>query len=63
MEEKISLVNVSEGASLTLHGLALIVKKQPQRLCVKILAEELYVPRVHLAKIFQKLSKQTSEDE
>ena len=52
-----SLVNVSEGASLALHSLVLIAKKQPLRMSVKILAEELSVSQAHLAKVFQKLSK------
>jgi len=52
-----SLVNVSEGASLALHGLALIARQQPQRLSVKFLAEELHASQAHLAKVFQKLSK------
>ncbi|MDY6916154.1 MAG: Rrf2 family transcriptional regulator [Candidatus Cloacimonadota bacterium] len=52
-----SLVNVSEGASLALHGMALIARQQPQRLSVKYLAEELHASQAHLAKVFQKLSK------
>lgn len=52
-----SLVNVSEGASLALHGMALIARRQPQRLSVKKLAEELHASQAHLAKVFQKLSK------
>ena len=52
-----SLTNVSEGASLALHSLALIAQKQPERLSVKVLAEELNASQAHLAKVFQKLSK------
>lgn len=52
-----SLVNVSEGASLALHGMALIARQQPQRLSVKYLAEKLHASQAHLAKVFQKLSK------
>ena len=52
-----SLTNVSEGASLALHSLALIAQKQPERMTVKVLAEELNASQAHLAKVFQKLSK------
>lgn len=52
-----SLINLSEGASLALHGLALIAKNQPLRMTVKLLAEELDASQAHLAKVFQKLSK------
>lgn len=52
-----SLVNVSEGASLALHSLVLIVQNQPHRMNVKILAEKLEASKTHLAKVFQKLSK------
>ena len=52
-----SLVNLSEGASLALHGLALIAKNQPLRMNMKVLAEELNASQAHLAKVFQKLSK------
>ena len=52
-----SLVNLSEGASLALHSLALIAQKQPLRMNVKVLAKELNASQAHLAKVFQKLSK------
>ncbi len=52
-----SLINISEGTSLALHGLALIARKAPLRLTVKSLAEELTASQAHLAKVFQKLSK------
>jgi len=52
-----SLVNISEGASLALHGLVLIANKQPQRVNVKTLAKTLNASEAHMAKVFQKLSK------
>lgn len=52
-----NLVNLSEGSFLALHSLALIAQKQPERLTVKALAEELQASQAHLAKVFQKLSK------
>jgi Rrf2 family protein len=52
-----NLINVSEGAFLAMHSLALIAKKQPDRVTVKHLAEELDASQAHLAKVFQKLSK------
>ena len=54
---KMNLLNMSEGAYLALHSLALIAKKQPERLSVKNLAEELNASQAHLAKVFQKLGK------
>jgi len=52
-----SLVNVSEGAYLALHGLAYIAQNTPERVSVKKLAEILHASEAHLAKVFQKLSK------
>jgi len=52
-----NLINISEAASLALHGLILIAKNQPMRMNVKVLAEELNASQTHLAKVFQKLSK------
>ena len=52
-----NLVHVSEGAYLAMHSLALIARKQPERLTVKSLADELDASQAHLAKVFQKLSK------
>ena len=52
-----NLVNLSEGAYLAMHSLALVARKQPDRLTVKHLAEELDASQAHLAKVFQKLSK------
>lgn len=57
MRIKMSLVSVSEGASLALHSLVLVAKNQPNRMNVKVLADELDASRAHLAKVFQKLSK------
>lgn len=53
-----NLINISEAASLALHGLVLIAKNQPMRMNVKVLAEELNASQTHLAKVFQKLSKE-----
>ncbi|MBI9103616.1 MAG: Rrf2 family transcriptional regulator [Spirochaetales bacterium] len=52
-----NLLNISEGAYLAMHSLALIASKQPERLSVKNLAEELNASQAHLAKVFQKISK------
>ena len=52
-----SLINVSEGAFLALHGLALIAKNQPLRVNAKVLARELNASSAHLSKVFQKLGK------
>ena len=52
-----SLLNISEGAFLAMHSLAMIARKQPERLNVKVLAEELNASQAHLAKVFQKLGK------
>ena len=51
------LINISEAASLAFHSLALIAENKPLRMNVKVLAEELDVSHTHLAKVFQKLSK------
>ena len=51
------LINISEAASLALHSMALIARNQPQRMNVKVLARDLDVSQTHLAKVFQKLSK------
>ena len=50
-----SLINVSEGASLALHAMALIARENGRRLKVKDLAERLDASRAHMAKVFQKL--------
>ena len=52
-----SLINISEGASLALHSLALITARKPQKLNVKTLADRLDASPAHLAKVLQKLSK------
>ncbi|MDO9577175.1 MAG: Rrf2 family transcriptional regulator [Candidatus Cloacimonadales bacterium] len=52
-----SLVNVSEGSYLALHGLAYIAQYTSDRLSVKKLAKVLHASEAHLAKVFQKLSK------
>ena len=52
-----NLINISEAASLALHGLVLIAKNQPMRMNVKTLSVELNASQTHLAKVFQKLSK------
>jgi Rrf2 family transcriptional regulator, nitric oxide-sensitive transcriptional repressor len=52
-----SLVNVSEGSYLALHGMAYIAQNTPERISVKKLAEILHASEAHLAKVFQKLSK------
>src|SRR6056297_3101043 len=52
-----SLINISEGSSLALHGIAIVAIKSPERVTVKALAEILNASVAHLAKIFQRLSK------
>lgn len=51
-----SLIRVSEGASLALHAMALIAGDQSERLKVKDLSERLDASRAHMAKVFQKLA-------
>jgi len=50
-------INISEGASLALHGLAIVAQQSPQKVTVKCLAAKLDASEAHLAKIFQRLSK------
>ena len=52
-----NLINISEAASLALHGLVLIAKNQPMRMNVKTLSIELNASQTHLAKVFQNLSR------
>jgi Rrf2 family protein len=52
-----SLVNISEGSSLALHGIAIVAIKNPERINVKSLAKLLDASVAHLAKIFQRLVK------
>jgi len=51
------LINISEAASLALHGLAIVAQKNPNKVNAKYLAEKLNASEAHLAKIFQRLSK------
>lgn len=51
------ILNVSEAASIALHGLAIIAHIQPNRMNVKKLASKLNASEAHVAKVFQKLSK------
>jgi len=51
-----SLIRISEGASLALHAMALIAADQSERLKVKDLSEKLGASRAHMAKVFQKLA-------
>ena len=51
------LINISEGSSLAMHGLALIANETPKRLNIKYLAKRLKASEAHLAKVFQQLSK------
>ena len=52
-----SLINISEGTSLAIHGLGLLAEQAPQRLSVKVAAERLSASEAHLAKVFGKLQK------
>jgi Rrf2 family protein len=51
------LINVSEAASLALHGLTIVAQQSPNKVNSKYLAEKLDASEAHLAKIFQRLSK------
>ncbi|WED23933.1 Rrf2 family transcriptional regulator [Vibrio sp. JC009] len=53
-----SLINISEGTSLAIHGLGLLAQQAPQRLSVKAAAQRLSASEAHLAKVFGKLQKQ-----
>ena len=52
-----SLLHISEGASLALHGLAVVAKKSPDLVTTKELATALDASEAHLAKVFQKLHR------
>jgi len=52
-----SLINMSEGASLALHSLALLARRQPEKMTVQQIARRLEASSAHLAKVFQKLGK------
>lgn len=52
-----SLVNISEGTSLAIHGLGLLADIAPGRIKVKAAAENLRASEAHLAKVFGKLQK------
>ncbi|MCG8454032.1 MAG: Rrf2 family transcriptional regulator [Spirochaetales bacterium] len=52
-----SLVNISEGTSLAIHGLGLMAERAPERLNVRQAAAELEASEAHLAKVFGKLQK------
>jgi Rrf2 family protein len=51
-----SLIKISEGASLAMHAMALIARDGSRRLKVRELAEHLGASRAHMAKVFQKLA-------
>ncbi len=51
------LINLSEAASLAIHGMSLIAKAENSRLNVHNLANMLDASPAHLAKVFQKLNK------
>lgn len=51
------LINISEAASLALHGLAIVAQQSPNKVNAKYLAEKLNASEAHLAKIFQRLRK------
>jgi Rrf2 family protein len=52
-----SLINISEGTSLAIHGLGLLCERAPNRLSVKAMAQALNASEAHLAKVFGKLQK------
>ncbi|WP_417348822.1 RrF2 family transcriptional regulator [Ferrimonas sp.] len=52
-----SLINISEGTSLAIHGLGLLAECAPERLSTKAAAQRLSASEAHLAKVFGKLQK------
>ena len=52
-----SLVNISEGASLALHTMALLATDPSRRLTNQEIAEALHASGHHLAKVMQRLAK------
>ncbi len=52
-----SLVNISEGTSLAIHGLGLLAGIAPKRINVRSAAADLKASEAHLAKVFGKLQK------
>jgi Rrf2 family protein len=52
-----SFINISEGAYLAFHSLALIASSNPKRLNTSFIARKLKASEAHLAKVFQRLSK------
>lgn len=52
-----SIVNISEGTTLAVHGLGLLAQKAPERMNVKDAARRLNSSEAHLAKVFGKLQK------
>lgn len=51
------LINISQAASLAMHGLAVIAEEYPKRISAKQLAKKLEASEAHLAKIFQRIAK------
>lgn len=51
------LVNISEAASLALHGMALLAAQRDQRFTAQQLADRLQASSHHLAKVMQRLAK------
>ncbi|MGX9416909.1 RrF2 family transcriptional regulator [Vibrio sp. WJH972] len=52
-----SLINISEGTSLAIHGLGLLAEMAPKRVSVKYAAMRLSASEAHLAKVFGTLHK------
>ncbi|MDZ7859213.1 MAG: Rrf2 family transcriptional regulator [Candidatus Krumholzibacteriota bacterium] len=52
-----SLIDISGGAFLALHSLALMAAREPEKINLKTISDRLDVSEAHLAKVMQRLSK------
>ena len=51
------LLRISDAATLALHTMALLASAEPDRLCVREVADRLSASRAHLSKVLQRLAK------
>lgn len=52
-----SLIDISGGAFLALHSLALMAARKPEKMNIRTISDRLDVSEAHLAKVMQRLSK------
>ncbi len=52
-----SILNISDAASLALHGMAVLAQQGQKMVCAHQVASELNVSEAHLAKVLQRLVK------